>query len=74
MFDSKSLSGQPLRASFIGRHNGTAYYVFAGFPVMQFTLGITLTPFDWFYWIGWGLIATTLISMLDRAITLYNTR
>ncbi|MBT4161507.1 MAG: CDP-alcohol phosphatidyltransferase family protein [Gammaproteobacteria bacterium] len=74
MLDSKSLAGQPLRSSFLGRYNGIAYYVFAGFPVMQLTLGITLIPFDWFFWIGWGLITTTVISMLDRTVTLLSNR
>ncbi len=70
MLDSHALAGQPLRASSLGRYNGIAYFVFAGWPVMQFTLGITLIPFDWFIWIGWGLVITTVISMSDRLITL----
>ena len=70
MLDSKALSGQPLKASFVGRYNGIAYYVFAGWPIMQYTLGITVIPFEWFYWIGWGLVGTTSISMIDRAVTL----
>lgn len=74
MLDSKSLAGQPLRASFLGRYNGIAYFVFAGFPIMQLTLGITLLPFDWFIWIGWGLIITTAISMLDRLVSLLSNR
>lgn len=74
MLDSKSLAGQPLRASHLGRYNGIAYYVFAGFPIMQLTLNITLIPFDWFYYIGWGLVLTSLISMMDRLITLLSQR
>jgi len=72
MLDSKSLSGQALRSSFVGRYNGIAYYVFAGFPIMQITLGLTLIPFDWFIWIGWGLVMTTAISMVDRMVTLFS--
>ena len=74
MFDSRALTGQPLRASALGRYNGIAYYVFAGFPIMQIVLGITLIPFDWFIWIGWGLVLTTVISMTDRLVTLLSSR
>ncbi|MGI9322894.1 MAG: CDP-alcohol phosphatidyltransferase family protein, partial [Pseudomonadales bacterium] len=35
LLDSRSLAGQPLRASQLGRYNGIAYFVLAGFPVMQ---------------------------------------
>lgn len=70
MLDSKALAGQPLRASSLGKYNGISYFVFAGFPVMQLTLGITLIPFDWFIWIGWGLVVTSAISMVDRLVTL----
>lgn len=74
MLDSKTLAGQPLRASALGRYNGISYFVFAGFPIMQITLGITLIPFDWFIWIGWGLVLTTATSMLDRVVTLLSSR
>lgn len=74
MLDSDTLRGKPLRTSLIGRYNGIAYFVFAGFPIMQITLGITLIPFDWFIWIGWGLVVTTLISMTDRLQTLLSSR
>lgn len=70
MLDSHTLAGQPLRASSLGKYNGISYFVFAGFPIMQLTLGMTLIPFDWFIWFGWGLVLTTAISMLDRLITL----
>jgi len=70
MLDSKALAGQPLKASLLGRYNGISYFVFAGFPVMQLTLGITLIPFSWFVWIGWGLVVTSVISMVDRLVTL----
>lgn len=71
MLDSEALRGKPLRASFIGRYNGIGYYVFAGWPIMQYTLNLTVIPFDWFYWIGWVLVATTAVSMGDRAYTLF---
>jgi cardiolipin synthase len=74
LLDSKSLSGRPLRASFIGRYNGIAYYVFAGLPIIQINLEIIVIPFDWFVWIGWGLVLTTTISMIDRLETLISKR
>lgn len=74
MLDSKALAGQPLRASQLGRYNGIAYFVFAGFPVMQLTLQITLIPFDLFIWIGWGLVITSAISITDRLVTLLSNR
>ena len=74
MLDSKALAGQPLKASSLGKYNGISYFVFAGFPVMQLALGITLIPFDWFVWIGWGLVVTSAISMVDRTITLLSNK
>lgn len=74
MLDSRALAGQPLRSSYLGRYNGIAYYVLAGFPIMQLTLGLTVIPFEWFYWIGWGLVITTAISMMDRLVTLLSNR
>ena len=71
MLDSKALAGQPLKASSLGKYNGISYFVFAGFPIMQLTLGITLIPFNWFVWIGWGLVVTSAISMMDRLLNLF---
>ena len=70
MLDSRVITGQPLRASFIGRYNGIAYFVYAGWPAMQHTINLTVIPFDWFIWIGWGLVITSAISMVDRLVTL----
>lgn len=70
LLDSDSLAGKPLRASQLGRYNGISYFVFAGWPIMQKTLGLTVIPFDLFIWIGWGLVLTTVISMIDRLVTL----
>ena len=41
---------------------------------MQLALGITLIPFDWFVWVGWGLVVTSAISMVDRIITLLSNK
>lgn len=73
MLDSKALSGVSLRMSAIGRTNGVAYYV-----VLGTAIGAEL--FDWTWLQGpisgfaWLLVASTLTSMLDRALTLLSTR
>jgi len=67
--DSRSLSGRPLRASRLGRYNGIAYYVLAGFPSMQHALAIYLLPETWFMWIGWVLTISTLASITDRFLS-----
>jgi phosphatidylglycerophosphate synthase len=70
VLDSRTLSGQPLRASHIGRYNGIAYFVLAGFPTMQHALGIYLLTDPWFMYIGWLLVLTTVVSMTDRLVAL----
>ena len=70
MLDSKSLAGKPLKTSLLGRYNGICYFILAGFPVMQHALQITLISNDYFPWLGWGLVLSTAISMIDRLATL----
>ncbi len=70
VLDSKALAGKPLRASRIGRYNGIAYFVLAGFPLLHWGAGLHIVPAVAFYAAGWLLVASTLISMLDRAIAL----
>lgn len=66
VLDSDALAGAPLRASRIGRSNGIAYFVLAGFPLYQRALGLPLLPDAVFGWCGWLLIGTTVLSMTDR--------
>ncbi|MEM9621674.1 MAG: CDP-alcohol phosphatidyltransferase family protein [Pseudomonadota bacterium] len=68
MFDSRALAGQRLRTSQLGRINGVTYFVLVGTAVGMQLLG-------WF-WLAlpvqiaaWVLVFSTLLSMLDRAIT-----
>lgn len=72
LLDSKALAGQPLRGSRLGRWNGVAYFVIAGFAMLG---GWTrLVPLGNLVLLcGWVLIVTTLISMCERAITLLRT-
>ena len=64
--DSRSLSGRPLRASFLGRWNGIAYYVLLGIPVVRDGLGLAWPADSLVVVLGWALAVSTLVSMLDR--------
>jgi cardiolipin synthase len=66
--DSKALHGYPLRASQLGRYNGIAYFVLAGFPIIQEGLSINPIPYAWVKWLSWVLVASTLISIANRLI------
>lgn len=68
--DSRVLSGAPLRTSNLGQYNGISYFLLAGTPVMQRSLEINIIPEAYFPFIGWGLVMTTVISMVDRLVTL----
>ncbi len=65
--DSRALAGQRLRASFLGRCNGIAYYALLGAlisaDVFELTWPGPLTALA----LGWGLVASTLVSMAVRA-------
>jgi phosphatidylglycerophosphate synthase len=70
MLDSKSLAGQPLRASALGRWNGVAYFVLVGVPVIRDALGIGWPGAGLVRALGWTLVLSTLISMGDRLVAL----
>jgi len=74
VLDSEALRGQPLRTSMLGKNNGILYFVLAGFPTLQFALDTYIVPTPWFYMVGWLLSLSSIISMLDRAITLLRLR
>lgn len=67
VLDSNALTGRALRSSFLGRWNGIAYYGLAGIPIGLALLGINLISPDWIMAAGWILVASTVVSMLDRA-------
>ena len=69
LLDSRSHRGRSLRASKLGRYNGISYFVMAGLPVMQIVTDLTPIPFDYLIYLGWGLVLTTALSMLDRWIS-----
>jgi phosphatidylglycerophosphate synthase len=55
-----------LRASTLGRWNGIAYFVIVAVPVTRDALGLPGPGADLVRALGWLLVASTLLSMLDR--------
>lgn len=74
MLDSRSIAGQPLRASFVGRWNGIFYFVLIGIPVVRDALGLAWPGAALVMGIGWLLVASTLVSMGDRLVALVSSR
>lgn len=73
-WDSRVVQGKALRASWLGRWNGIAYYVMVAVPVIRNGLGIGW-PWDWLVQgMAWALVLTTVASILDRAIASRNGR
>ena len=68
--DSRAIAGRPLRASSLGRWNGIAYFVLLGVPVVRDALGLAWPPPGLVLGLAWLLVASTLASMLDRALAL----
>jgi phosphatidylglycerophosphate synthase len=71
MLDSRALAGRRLRASALGRANGIAYFVLLGIPVVRDGLGLGWPGPPAVLILGWALVATTLVSMADRAVALF---
>jgi len=74
VWDSKALSGAPLRASVLGRWNGIGYYALVGTATLKQTLGADWLPDAAVLAAGWLLVVTTLASMTDRALALWRIR
>lgn len=74
VLDSKVLQGYPLRGSQLGRYNGIAYFILAGFPIGQEALNFRPIPYLWIEWFAWILIASTLISMANRLVAFLRLR
>ena len=66
VLDSRSIEGLPLRASFLGRWNGILYFVLIGIPVVRDALTLSWPGAGLLSGLGWVLVASTLLSMLDR--------
>lgn len=73
MLDSKSLSGRALRASSLGRWNGVLYFVPLGIVVTRNAIGLGWPSDSLVLMVGWGLVVSTAISMVDRAWAFFRT-
>ena len=71
VLDSRSLAGQPLRASAVGRWNGVCYFVPVGIVVTREALRLAQPSDPVVAGLAWILVATTLVSIVDRALTLF---
>jgi len=72
--DSRVVEGGALRASALGRWNGIAYFVPVGTVVVRDALGLAWPGRGLVLALGWLLVATTLLSMADRARALTRAR
>ena len=64
--DARPLEGRGLRASALGRWNGVAYYVAVAVPIMRDAMGIGWPTPLLVEVLGWLLVASTGISIVDR--------
>ncbi len=74
VLDSRALEGRRLRASALGRWNGILYFVPPGLLVMREVLGLAAPSDDAIRFLGWLLVLTTLVSMIDRGWALVSSR
>ncbi|HPG25697.1 MAG TPA: CDP-alcohol phosphatidyltransferase family protein [Myxococcota bacterium] len=72
--DSRVLAGRALRASWLGRWNGVLYFVPAGVFTGREGLGLAGPGDAAIRFVGWALIASTLVSMGDRAWATWRAR
>jgi phosphatidylglycerophosphate synthase len=64
--DSRALATSGLVPSQLGRWNGIAYYAISAVPIVRDALGIGWPGSGLVRALGWVLIASTVVSMLDR--------
>ena len=64
--DSRVGPERPLRASWLGRWNGIAYYVILAVPIVRDALSLAWPGPGLVMALGWLLVVSTLLSMLDR--------
>lgn len=72
--DSQVIAGRRLRTSLLGRWNGIAYYVMLGVPVVRDALVLGWPPAWLVSTLGWTLVVSTGLSMLDRGLAWRATR
>lgn len=64
--DSNAAGAGALRASFLGRWNGIAYYAAVALPLARDALGLAWPTAQVVYGAGWLLVVSTLVSIADR--------
>jgi phosphatidylglycerophosphate synthase len=64
--DSRLLAASGLVASRLGRWNGIAYYAIAATPLVRDALALGWPGPELVRALGWCLVASTLVSMVDR--------
>jgi len=70
VLDSRSLAGEPLRASALGRWNGVLYFVPLGIVVTR-EAAVLAAPSDGVVaGLAWALVVSTALSIADRGLTL----
>ncbi len=72
--DSRLLSARGLHPSPLGRANGIAYFVVVAIPLLRDALGLGWPGPARVRALGWLLVASTLLSMLDRLRLLLRAR
>ena len=74
VWDSRALSGAPLRASVLGRWNGIGYYVVVGTVVVSSVLQLSWPSPRTIWLAAAALVVSTLLSMGDRGYALWRIR
>jgi phosphatidylglycerophosphate synthase len=64
--DSRAIAASGLVASRLGRWNGIAYYVIVAVPLVRDVLALGWPGAELVMALGWALVASTLVSMIDR--------
>jgi phosphatidylglycerophosphate synthase len=64
--DSRAIAASGLVPSRLGRWNGIAYYVIVAVPLVRDALALRWPGRELVLALGWVLVASTLVSMIDR--------
>ena len=72
-FAESALPSKPLRGSMLGKANGFAYFFVAGIPITQSSMGwYPITP-GVLALMAWVLVATSLVSIVQRYVSRIST-
>lgn len=70
VLDSRSLAGEPLRASALGRWNGVLYFVPLGIVATREAAALAAPSDRVVAVLAWALVVSTALSIADRGLTL----